>query len=135
MSLVLLYNISNPEKRTKIQFALYKLGIEAREVNAEEYSHPLGYLAGLEGFSPAEPYSGEGFGDEMLLLCGLRSGQLNQLLDLLRQSRATVSLKAVLTEHNAQWSSEKLHHEISLEHAAMQGLRSAAPRKSVHRKK
>ena len=57
------------------------------------------------------------------------------LLDLLRQSWATVSLKAVLTEHNAQWSSEKLHHEISLEHAAMQGLRSAAPRKSVHRKK
>ena len=135
MPLVLFYNITDTEKRAKLQFAFFKLGLRAREIHPEEYAHPIGYLAGREGFSAAEPYTGEGFSDEMLVLCDLSNSQLNRLLEQLRQSRATVALKAVLTEHNAQWSSEALHREISREHAAMQAMRSTAPKKGVHRKK
>ena len=49
--------------------------------------------------------------------------------DYLRQNRCTVALKAVLTQTNAGWSSQRLHRELAAEHEAM---RNAA--KSVHSK-
>ena len=53
-------------------------------------------------------------------------------LDLLRQSRAPVALKAVVTGQNKAWSSEALHRELRREHEAM---RRIAGKKPVHKKK
>jgi len=120
MGEVLLYNIPEGEKRRRIRVALLRLGIPGREIAPADYGHPIGYLAGLEGFGPGEdPGADEVFSDEMLVMCGLSQKKFNAFLDALRASRVTVALKAVLTETNAAWSSCRLCSAIRAEHEAM----------------
>ena len=85
---------------------------------------PLGQLAGLDVSAAEEEETTEVFRDEMLVMCGLGQGQFQAFLDQLRRSRATVALKAVLTESNAAWSSFRLHREIAAEHEAMKNISS-----------
>ena len=128
---VLLYNIS-ADKLKKIRVILLRLGLQGRVVTAEEFALPVGQLAGVEGFSPAETpqeCSEESFREEMLVMCNLPSTVFSAFLNALRQNRCPVALKAVLTETNAGWSSVRLHRELAAEHEAM---RQAA--KSVHGK-
>ncbi len=134
MGTVLLYNLEQ-EKLRRIRFLLVKLGLGAREVSPAEFAHPIGYLAGLEGYEAAQEAAEEPFRQEMLVMAGLTSQQFGAFLEGLRQSRATVALKAVLTETNADWSSHRLQRELAAEHAALQKLRCReAPKKSAHRK-
>ncbi len=128
---VLLYNIA-ADKLKKIRMILLRLGLQGRVVTAEDFAQPVGQLAGLAGFSPAETAqedAGEAFREEMLVMCDLPSTVFSAFLNALRQNRCPVALKAVLTETNAGWSSVRLHRELAAEHAAM---RNAA--KSVHGK-
>ena len=134
MTGVLLYNIGK-EKLPKIKFILFKLGLSAREVSPAEFCHPIGYLAGLEGFAASEAVRGESFSREMLVMCGLSSPQFSAFLNALRQSRCTVALKAVLTETNAGWDSLRLQRELAAEHEALQKVKPKdAEKKSAHRK-
>ena len=134
---VLLYNLSK-EKLTRLRFLLFKLGLEGRVVAPEEYGLPVGALAGLDGLSPAPEASEapqEDFSEEMLVMCGLSSAQFSGFLNALRQNRCGVSLKAMLTETNALWSSVELHRELRREHEALQKARPAdAAKKSAHSK-
>ena len=133
MTGVLLYNIGK-EKLPKIKFILFKLGLSAREVSPAELGHPIGYLAGLEGFAASEAAPGESFSREMLVICGLSSPQFSAFLNALRQSRCTVALKAVLTETNAGWDSLRLQRELSAEHEALQKVTPKdAEKKSAHK--
>lgn len=135
MTGVLLYNLDR-EKLLKIKFILFKLGLAGREVSPAEYGHPLGYLAGLPGFAPAESEAQERIPGEMLVLCGLSSPQFSALLNALRQNRCMVSLKAVLTETNASWDSIRLNRELAAEHAALQQVKPKdAGEKSAHSRK
>ncbi len=129
MALVLLYNIPPGEKLRRIRVALTRLGISARQVAYAEYGHPIGYLAGLEGFQAAEPYAGEDFRAEMLVMSGLSSRQFNGLLDGLRASRAAVALKAVVNETNARWDSRQLYTALQAEHDTMRELMEAKGKK------
>lgn len=135
MATALLFNFHDAQKLQKVRFALFKLGVTGRVVDAADLGQPVGYLCGLEGFSPAEAPDEGGFSDEMLVLCGLSGAQLDALLSALRRSRAVVTLKAVVTEENVSWSAKKLHGEIRQEHEAMKGVRAKdAPKRSAHRK-
>ena len=127
MALVLLYNIKDEGKRLKIGFAARKLGVAVRSVAPEEFSQPVGYLLRLDGFSPSDAPA-EAFEAEMLLMHGLSSAQFSGFLEALRQGRTPVALKAVVTEHNVNWSSAALCRELQKEHEA---IRRAG--KSVHR--
>ena len=123
MAKVLLYNIKDADKLMKIRIAALRAGLEAVEVAEEDYAHPIGWLLGLEGFSPAA--GTEHFEDEMLVMQELSS----PLLDMLRASGAPVALKAVVTEQNRSWSSAALCRELRREHEAM---RACAAKKPVH---
>ena len=91
MAEVFLYNIGG-EKLRKIRTALIRLGLSGRTVSNAEYGHPIGFLAGIEGFEPSGEYGGEDFTGEMLLMSGLSSRQFSALLDALRASRCTVEV-------------------------------------------
>lgn len=133
MTNVLLYNIGK-DKLPKIQFILFKLGLRARQVSPTEYAHPIGYLAGIEGYEPVQDAPGKPFPGEMLVMAGLSSQQFSAFLNALRQNRCTVALKAVLTETNAAWDSQRLHRELSAEHEALQKVKPGdAEKKSAHR--
>ena len=127
MARVLLYNFTDPERRMKVKLCLHRLGISCAEVSPEEQGHPLGLLLGLAGYAPGE--ASTPFSEEMLVMHALSREQFGGLLDALRRSRVPVALKAVVTDTNIAWSSERLHRELAAEHAAM-----AAKARSVHRK-
>ncbi len=128
MAMVLLYNFQDPARRMAVKLCLHRQGISCRDVAPEEQGHPLGLLLGREGFDPGA--AAAAFTEEMLVLHDLSPAQLNSLLDALRRDGLRIALKAVVTETNIAWSSERLHRELRAEHAAMQGRRPG-----VHRKK
>lgn len=124
MNNLLMYNIP-PEKARRIKAIALQLGFRIRVVKPEEYGQSVGCLAGL----PETKVQGgaEPFAEEMLVLCGVEGPAFHSFLAQLRSKKVPVTLKAVLTEHNAAWSSSKLHASISQEHEAM---RTAG--KSIH---
>ena len=130
MAEVYLYNIRERERLMKTRLVLYRLGLGGREIPPEDFAHPIGYLAGLEGYE-ASAETPEPFDGEMLVMNGLSSAQFGAFLNGLRQSGVSVALKAVVTEHNVAWSSSRLYRELSAEHLAMQ----KAAKRPVHKKK
>lgn len=141
MARVLLYNFRNEARRKKVKVLLFRLALPSREVEPEEQGYPLGTLLGAPGTvyeEPAAPETEQGepavpgeaadepFTEEMLVMHGLAPRQFHGLVDGLRQQGVIVPLKAVVTPHNIQWTSARLHRELRLEHAAMSG-KNAAP--------
>ena len=101
MALLLMYNLS-PARQGAVRMLCARLKIRVRAVEASEYAEKLGALAGMEE-KRNEPFSGEPFSDEMLLMAGFAP---------------PVALKAVLTPTNAEWDSVQLHQELLREHEA-----------------
>ena len=60
------------------------------------------------------------FTEEMIVMQDLTSRQFHGFLDGLKAAGIRVPLKAVVTEHNAGWSSGRLCRELKAEHEAMQ---------------
>jgi len=132
MATVLLFNIQ-PEKLTGIKIAALVSGVTAKVIPSEHYGLPLGTLAG--NTVPALLPAPGAIPEEMLIMCGLTSAQMNQFLDRLRETGCTVPLKAVLTETNSAWSPLKLFPELRAEHAAMQRYAAAKKQPRHHKKK
>ena len=57
--------------------------------------------------------------EEFMLLCDLGDRQLDRLLAAMRRAGVFVPYKAVLTEHNREWTLCQLIAEIVREHEAM----------------
>lgn len=115
---VLLYNLDT-EKGRKIKTLCLTLKLRARSVGPEEFSQPLDAVLGL---SPRQEKGeeGENFSQELLVMAGLTSHQMNQLLQGMRRKKIPpVELKAVLTASNGSWNAYQLYQELSLEHEAM----------------
>lgn len=117
---VLLYNFSD-ERLKKIQRALLPLKIRIKTVGIDEYSQPLGYLAGIKGIEPtSEKYSGNGFTDELMLICGLNQMKLQSLLNALyKNGVGKIDLKAMLTPTNISWNSTQLYEAVKADHEEM----------------
>ena len=115
---VLLYNLEN-EKGRKIKTLCLTLKLRARSVGVEDFGQPLDSVLGLEPALDA-PGEGEMFSDEMMVMAGLSSHQMNSLLQGFRKKKIPpVELKAVLTATNGHWDGYKLREELYLEHQAM----------------
>lgn len=122
---VLLYNF-NEDRAVKIQRALLPLKIRIRAVGIDEYSQPLGYLAGIKGIEPSnKKYSGNGFNDELMLICGINQVKLQSLLNALyKNGVGRIDLKAMLTPTNISWDSIKLYEAVKADHEEMTKKRS-----------
>ncbi len=117
---VLLYNFSD-ERLGKIRRALLPLKIRIKTVGVDEYSQPLGFLAGIAGIEPStETYSGDGFKDELMLICGLNQVKLQALLNALyKNGVGRIDLKAMLTPTNISWNSTRLYEAVKADHEEM----------------
>lgn len=120
---VLVYNMEGGNKGRMVKLICMQMGIRIKVVDKSQYMKPIGELAGLKeitGQGQDESYEGEGFADEMLIMCGLTGSRIDQLLDSFRrQKMERIALKAVLTEHNKTWNSIQLHDELCREHEYM----------------
>ena len=84
---ILLFNLTNKQTRRKVELALFPLKLRLRYIPKDQYSQPLGALAGLGDVPPCEArYEGEELPDTMLVFAGLSDARLNQVLSALRRS-------------------------------------------------
>lgn len=124
MALLLMYNLS-PERQSAVRMICARMKIRARAVAQTEYGEPLGALCGRTQ-KTGEPFRGEAFSDEMLLMADFAPQTLDAFLRAFRSYHVTsVSLKAILTETNAAWDSVRLHEEICRERDAITCGKSA----------
>ena len=78
---VLLYNFTDKARTDKVKFIFVLMGIKIRSVEKEDYLQPVGALSGVAGMERSgDVYEGEGFGEEMLVICNLTDAQMNQML-------------------------------------------------------
>ena len=121
---VLLYNLDS-EKGRKIKALCLTLRLRARSVAPEDFGRTLtSVLAPEDAREPAQ--EGRPFSDELLVMAGLTSRQMNDLLQGFRRKKISpVELKAVLTPTNSQWNAFQLREELARERQAMlQGQRA-----------
>ena len=92
---VLLYNFNDKDRLMKIRQALLPLGFRVKTVGREDYGKPLGTLAGVKGMEELTEadHSGDGlcsdFDDEMAVLAGLTSSQVDSFIRTLRKKPTT----------------------------------------------
>lgn len=128
--IVLLYNFKDRARLVKVRQALLPLGFRIKTVEKEEFGLPLGVLAGVKemkeaGVEQEANYDGPGFEDEMAVMAGFTSSQVDGFIYALRKKGVgRIDYKAVLTPTNQNWDSVTLFHEIKKEHEAMSEMKS-----------
>lgn len=123
---VLLYNFKDSVRNRKITLALMPLGFRLRKVEKENYNQPIGYIAGINEIEPVnETYEGEELEDEMLIMVGMTSAQIDSLIMAFRKNGIQkVNCKAVLTKTNQYWDALTLYQELKLEHETLNSKRN-----------
>lgn len=119
---VLLYNLpSSTDKGTKIRHILAGLGLQIIDITSDKLAQTLGFCAGISGYGPtSQAYEGEPFTEDVMILAALSDERINQLLAQIRKSGVgSVSLMAVVTEHNRSWPLARLFTELRGERQVM----------------
>lgn len=144
METVLYYNPGRPETMKHVAMmksVLVRMGVRIKNIGPEQVLEKVGYLAGMEGYEVAEGGAGEegaaaenakaeGAGpvpgelpvipEEVMVLKQFSSQRLDMLLSGLRRAGVPrIALKAVLTEHNSDWTFYHLYQELKEEHETM----------------
>ena len=142
METVLYYNPGRPETMKHVAMmksVLVRMGVRIKNIGPEQVLEKVGYLAGMEGFEAAETGTAETeaaetgtaeikagpdelpvIPEEVMVLKQFSSQRLDMLLAGLRRAGVPrISLKAVLTEHNSEWTFYHLYQELKEEHATM----------------
>ena len=121
--LVLYYTPEKSDADRLLKGALVRLGVRIRNIAPEQTGEKVGTLAGLSGF-PEENRAAEApvIPEKMLVLHGFGQQRLQGLLAALRKAKIPpIPLKAMVTEHNADWTLYDLYQEIRAEHEKMTG--------------
>lgn len=112
---LLCYNLTGDRARF-VNALCAEMNIDMQMVDKSEYSKPLSELLGFDTQADIK-YTGEGLTDEMLVLCFFTQDMLKNFLTAFRQNGVKpVALKAMLTEHNFEWSSIELYNDLKKEH-------------------
>lgn len=119
MKTVLLYNFTG-ERLKNVKAAVMLTRAGSKVVEKDSYGKSLGSLIGEEGHSDA-PAEYENFDDEMLVMSGFDSDDINRLILALRKTGVgRVALKAVITPTNIEWNSSQLYYAVKADHEEMQ---------------
>ena len=112
--MVLFYTPENTERTRKLKGIFVRLGVRIRNISPEQMGETVGFLAGLEGYDPAEER--EEFpapAEEMLVMKNFTSRKIDELILAIRKAGLKkIELKAVVTPTNAGWTFYKLYEEI-----------------------
>ena len=112
---LLLFNITDPEKKAAIRLLALRLSVRSLEVPPERQRCTLKELLEEGGSASSEA----AFHDEMMVMHALSSSAMHELLDTLRGHSQSVRLKAVITDANQNWTAARLHRELLAEETAL----------------
>jgi hypothetical protein len=116
--MILCYNLAG-KKAGKLRVDAVKFHVFVKTVQPQDYLQPIGALCGVSDRFDAN-YDEGAFPEEMLVLAHFPKPLLSAFLDALRAARASIPLKAVLTESNAGWNSLELREQLLAEQKAME---------------
>ena len=129
METVLYYNPGRPETMKHVAMmksVLVRMGVRIKNIGPEQVLEKVGYLAGMEGYEAAKESAGAVPGklpvipEEVMVLKQFSGQRLDMLLSGLRGAGVPrIALKAVLTEHNSDWTFYHLYQELKEEHETM----------------
>lgn len=123
MKTVLLYNFSG-ERLSQVKMAVTLSKAASRIVEKESFCQTLGYLIGAQGYEECKNSECEDFGDELLVMSGFDSGDIDTLIKALRKCGAgRVALKAIVTPTNIDWNGVQLYKAVKEDHEKMNGGR------------
>ncbi|MCD7827798.1 MAG: DUF3783 domain-containing protein [Clostridiales bacterium] len=113
---VLIFNCSGDVKAL-INRTLLPLKVRLVFVEKEDYSKPLGVLAGLSGIIGEDTASDyPEISDTMIVFAFFGDKKLNSALSALKKGGLNLPYKAVLTDENKLWPANKCFNEIKQEH-------------------
>ena len=116
--IILFYGLA-PQKEEKLLKALADLQLPARKLEERPLPVTIGRLTEEEGWEEGAAPGEEAPEEEALIMSGLTSRRLDELLTALRQAGVSIPLKAMVTPTNRGWTLLALLKELRLEHEAV----------------
>ena len=102
--------------------------LPCRSIGDGRYEEMLGALAGAENWQNAmlamPPVSAREIPEGIMIICGVPGPVMERLLQRLKKALPFRFLKAVLTEHNANWNILQLYEHLCAERSALNAGRS-----------
>ena len=111
----------NEDKAAVICEAIAGVGGEFRAVDKDCGADIIGYICGHNGCSRSEQRLD--VEEELLIFSGLDGRELNTIVSYLRDAGCNIPLKAMVTQHNKDWTVSALAKELVSEHEFMQNRR------------
>ena len=109
-------NISD-EKAAVIKEVMTALGGNFTVAPKDCGADIIGFICGLRGYTAAEQRLD--LNEELLIFSGLDSKDLNTAITQLRAKGCSIPLKAMVTQHNRDWTVSALAKELASEHKFM----------------
>ena len=117
---VLLYHLdADTETGRALRAVLLGQKLFTLTVREEQTGETVGRLVSTNAAAHDAPSPENPPEAEFMLLCSLGDRQLDRLLAAMRRAQVSVPYKAVLTEHNRDWTLCQLIAEVVREHEAM----------------
>lgn len=116
---VLIYNIDSASpKGVKVRNTIRVCGAACQTLHTQDSGQVLGFLLGLDGYTQHPATDNHAVG-EALIFYNFTKQELDRMLSALKRAGITIPLKAVVTEHNINWTVATLIGELEQEHRLM----------------
>lgn len=119
---VALYNLGeDTERGSQLHSILDKLSIPSVTIEASQLNQRVGFIAGISGyFKDSLMYMGDAPDCEFMVMCGLPEDVLDKFLEEMMAVSLRINYKAVVTEHNRDYTLIQLLEDIKREHEMYQ---------------
>ena len=117
--MILAYNF-NDDRLSMLKKAAAPLKLIVMPVQKSDRYKKIGELIGKEGYSSEDNGEALDFEDEMIVMSGFNSADIDMLLMSMRKhGMGRIALKAVVTAANIDWNSYNLYRAVKEDHEAM----------------
>ncbi|MBS5111482.1 MAG: DUF3783 domain-containing protein [Coprobacillus cateniformis] len=120
---ILLYHV-NDEIKNKINEIATSLKIDIRIIEDDEIYETMGYLLKMEGYKKSIPQQVDfDMSQEFVFFAGMSDQQLDILLQLFKMNKIPpIPYKAMLTQHNINYTFVQLYQSVSREYHEMKQM-------------
>ena len=120
---ILLYHV-NDEIKVKINEIATSLKIDIRIIEDDEIYETMGYLLKMEGYEKSIPQQVDfDMIQEFVFFAGMSDQQLDILLQLFKMNKIPpIPYKAMLTQHNINYTFVQLYQSVSREYHEMKQM-------------
>lgn len=116
MEKILLFHLT---EKAEMQVKKIAANMRIKVITVEEASYlmPLEKIAEQQTAGPAAVYMGTIPSESLIVFCGFSQKHLDRMLFALKQCRARISYKAVLTDTNRKWNPFQMYIQMAKEKA------------------